>query len=331
MQWDLLLPYEFTLTAGASLNFVHYSVRDRLYNTANATHADQSGIKDFTPVVTPRVALLKTFGPQFSLFGQVSQGYSPPSSGSVVIAEIGQVNTGLKPERGTLYEVGAKGLLLQGRFAYELALFDMRVKDKLTAQPVFGDTGTQLYNVTINAGSQENRGVELALRYNLIKDKSGPVSLVQPFVSYAFSSFHYDNFKNYSNTGEVFDYAGKKVAGVPANVLNLGLDFALRSGFYIYSTYQYVDSMPLTFDNSHWAKSYSLLSAKLGYRTDLGGHFRLDAFAGGNNLLGSLYYTMVFLNASYLDANRQPIDPNVYLPGSYKPTFYGGVNLSYSL
>ena len=113
---------------------------------------------------------------------------------------------------------------------------------------------------------------------------------------------------------------------MPANVLNLGLDFALRSGFYIYSTYQYVDSMPLTFDNSHWAKSYSLLSAKLGYRTDLGGHFRLDAFAGGNNLLGSLYYTMVFLNASY---SGPP--PNVYLNGSYKPTFYGGVNLSYAL
>jgi iron complex outermembrane receptor protein len=327
MQWDLLLPYEFTVTAGASLNFVHYSIRDRLIATPTQPHADQSGVKDFTPVVTPRVALLKTLGSHLSLYGQVSQGYSPPASSSVVIAEIGQVNTGIRPERATLYEIGAKGVLLEGRFAYELALFDMRVKDKLTPQPVLNDTGTVLYTITTNAGSQENRGLELALRYNLIKDKSGPVSLVQPFASYAFSSFRYDNFKSYPPSGGIIDYTGKKVAGVPANVLNLGLDFALRSGFYVYSTYQYVDSMPLTFDNSQWAKSFSLLSAKLGYRTDLGGHFRLDAFAGGNNLLGNLYYTMVFLNASYTG----PVAPSVYLPGSYKPTFYGGVNLSYAL
>ena len=332
MQWDLLLPYDFTLTAGASLNFVHYSIRDRLYNTANATHPDQSGIKDFTPVVTPRVAVLKTFGRQLSLYGQVSQGYSPPSSGSVVIPQIGMVNTDLKPERATLYEIGAKGLLLRGRFAYELALFEMHVQDKLTPRSVTSDTGTVLYTITTNAGSQDNRGVELALRYNLIEDKSGPVSLLQPFVSYTFSPFRYDNFKSdNNNNANTIDYSGKKVVGVPANILNLGLDFALRAGFYIYSTFQYVDSMPLTFDNSHWAQSYSLLSAKLGYRTDLGGHFRLDAFAGGNNLLGSHYYTMVFLNASYSTPGGLPIDPNVYLNGPYKPTFYGGVNLSYAL
>ncbi len=331
MQWDLLLPYEFTFTAGASLNFVHYSIRDRLYNTANPTHPDQSGIKDFSPVVTPRVALLKTFGPQLSLYGQVSQGYSPPGSGSVVIPQIGQVNTDLKPERATLYEIGAKGLLLQGRFAYELALFEMHVQDKLTPRAVTSDTGTVLYTITTNAGTQDNRGVELALRYNLIQDKTGPVSVIQPFVSYAFSAFRYDIFKSdNNNNANTIDYSGKKVVGVPANVLNLGLDFALRAGLYINSTFQYVDSMPLTFDNLHWAQSYSLLSAKLGYRTDLGGHFRLDAFAGGNNLLGSRYYTFVFLNASYSGPSG-PIDPNVYLNGPYKPTFYGGVNLSYAL
>ena len=326
-QWDLLLPYEITLTAGASLNFVHYNIKDRLANSANPSHPDQSGIKDFTPVITPRVALLKAFGRRVSIYGQVSQGYTPPGSGSVVIPAIGAVNTDLKPERATLYEIGSKGNLLDGRFSYEVALFDMRVKDKLTSQAVTNDSGTVLYTFTTNAGTQNNRGLELAVKYNVINDKDSAVSSLQPFAAYTLSRFRYDDFKSdNNNNANTIDYSGKNVVGVPENVLNLGFDLALRWGIYLYGTYQYVDSEFLTYDNAHSAKSYSLLNAKVGYRTDIGRHFRLDAFAGGNNLLGGLYYTMVFLNASY---SGPP--PNVYLPGPYSATFYGGVNLSYSL
>ena len=326
-QWDFMLPYEVTLTAGASLNFVHYNIKDRLTNVANPSHADQSGVKDFTPVVTPRAALLKRFGRQIAIYAQVSQGYSPPTSGSVVIPQIGVVNTDLKPERATLYEIGTKGNLIQGRLSYELALFDMVVKDKLTPMAVTSGSGTVLYTFTTNAGSQNNRGLELATKYNLISHKDSLVTVLQPFVTYSLSSFRYDDFKSdNNNSASTVDYTGKKVVGVPTHVLNVGLDVALKWGFYLYGTFQYVDSVPLTYDNAHLAKSYSLLNAKLGYRRDLDRHFRLDAFAGGNNLLGSLYYTMVFLNASY---SGPP--PNVYLPGPYKPTFYGGVALSYSL
>ncbi len=332
-QWDLLLPYEFTLTAGASLNFVHYNIHDRLANSANPSHADQSGVKDFTPVIMPRVALLKAFSRRISIYGQVSQGYTPPGSGSVVIPQIGAVNTDLKPERATLYEVGTKGNLIAGRLFYELALFDMVVKDKLTPQTVTSDTGTVLYTLSSNAGSQSNRGVELAAKYSVINDKNSTVSLIQPFVTYTFSNFRYDDFKSdNNNNANTIDYSGKKVVGVPAHLVNVGFDLALRWGMYLYGTYQYVDSMPLTYDNTHSARSYSLLNAKVGYRRDLDRHFRLDVFAGGNNLLSGLYYTMVFLNANYVDpVTRGPIDPNVYLPGPYSATFYGGVNLSYSL
>ncbi len=327
MRWDLLLPYEFTLTAGTSLNFVHYNIKDRLANSANPLHADQSGAKDFSSVVTPRAAVSKAFGRQVMVYAQVSLGYSPPTSGSVVIPQIGAVNTDLKPERATLYEIGSKGNLLEGRLSYEIALFDMLVQDKFTPKTLPDSTGA-LYTFTTNAGSQTNLGLELATKYAVINDRNSPVSLLQPFASYTLSQFTYDNFKSDNNNdARTVDYNGKKVVGVPANILNLGLDFALRWGIYLNGTYQYVDSMPLTYDNTQRAKSYSLLSAKVGYRRDLDRHFRLDVFAGGNNLLGSLYYTMVFLNANY----SGPRQPNVYLPGPYKATFYGGVNLSYSL
>jgi iron complex outermembrane recepter protein len=87
-----------------------------------------------------------------------------------------------------------------------------------------------------------------------------------------------------------------------------------------------VDAMPITYDNSQWAKAYSLLNAKVGYRAELLQHFELDVFAGGNNLLGSTYYTMVFLNANF---SGPP--PNIYLPGPSTPLLYGGATLSYKL
>lgn len=322
-QWELSLPYEFTLTAGASVNFIHYNIRDRL--VVSPTHADASGVKDFKPVFTPRVALLKTINRDVAIYAQVSQGYTPPGSSSVVIPQEGTVNTQLKPEHGTLYEIGTKGNLIDRRLSYELALFDLVVQNKLT--PMARTTNGATYNITVNGGNQNNRGLEVASRYSVINDRELPVSLVQPFASYTLSSFRYDSFKSDNNdNANTVDYAGKKVVGVPTHILNVGLDFALRWGIYANGVYQYVDSMPLTYDNIHSAKSYSLLSAKVGYRVDFDRHFRLDVFAGGNNLLGSLYYTMAFLNQNYTGPS-----PNVYLPGPYAATFYGGVNLSYSL
>ena len=231
-----------------------------------------------------------------------------------------------QPERGTLYEVGSKGNFVGGRLEYEVALFDLIVRDKFTPQTITNSTGSPLYTVTTNAGKQNDRGVETSVKYAVIRDRESPVSLLRPFATYSFSKFRYDDFKSNNNTNSTtINYDGKKVVGVPVNALNLGLDAALKWGFYLYATYQFVDSVALTFDNAHSAKSYSLLSAKVGYRTDLAEHFHLDVFAGGNNLLGSLYYTFVFLNAYSVP------DPNIYLNGPYSQIFYGGVNLGYSL
>jgi iron complex outermembrane receptor protein len=322
----LFLPFELTFTTGASLNFVRYNIQDNLTNSANPNHADQSGVINFTPVITPRVAVMKTINQHLSAHAQVSRGYSPPGSSILVSSQIGPVNRELQPERATLYEIGTKGSLMNGRFAFDLAVFDMKVSDKLTPETVV--SGTVLY---ANAGRQSNRGLEFAARYAVINQPNSLVSSLGPFITYTFSSFRYDDFKSYDNNKrETIDYSGKKVVGVPPHLLNLGLDLTLKGGFYLNGSYQYVDSMPLTFDNSQQAKSYSLLNAKLGYATELS-HFQLDFFAGVKNLLGSLYYTMVFLNANYQATDGSALHPNVYLPGPYTPTFFGGVNLSYRL
>ena len=317
------LPAEVSLTAGASLNVVRYAITDRLANSANPAHPNQSGIKTFDPVITPRIALEKSFGPDVAVYGQVSQGYSAPGSGSVVIPQIGAVNKDLKPERGTLFEVGSKASLLDDRLGFEVALFDLQVNDKLTPQSITGPTGTVLYTITTNAGSQTNLGVEAAAKYAIVRDASGPLSLVQVFAAYTFSRFRYSDFKSdNNNNAKTISYDGNKVIGVPDHVFDAGVDVASRWGLYGNTTLQVVGSVPLTFDNAHSAKGFTLLNAKLGYRRDLPERFGLDLSFGVKNITNSTYYTMVFLNSNYLGP-----PPNVYLPGP-GATVYGGVNVS---
>jgi iron complex outermembrane receptor protein len=327
-QWDLSLPAEFTLTAGASANFLEYSIVDRMANTANPTHVDGSARNVLNPVITPRIALAKMFGPNLSVYANVSQGYSPPTSTDAVIGYTGEPNGDLKPERGTQYEIGTKGNLFAGRLSYQLSVFDLEVTDKLSPQAVFDTDGTVLYSYTVNAGDQSDKGVEIAAEYSLIDDPAKFVSSLRPFASYTYSDFTYSDFRSTNNDAAgTVDYTDNYVVGVAPHVFNLGFDASLRYGVYGNVTYHHTEGMPISYDNAHWAPGFDLLGAKIGYAREVGHGFKFDAFAGGENLGNSLYYTQVFLNHKW----DSPTPPNMYLPGPYTAKFYGGLKLSYHI
>jgi iron complex outermembrane receptor protein len=323
-QWDASLPADFILTAGASVNFVEYAIEDRMAGSANPEHEDASGRKVFDPVVTPTIALRRMFGPSFSVYANVSEGYTPPTSSDAVIPFTGETNEGLEPERAWQYEIGSKGSFLDDRFSYTLALFQMDVSDKLSSEAVFDTDGTVLYSYTVNAGDQRDRGIELGASFALIDDPSRPVSLVKPFMSYTYSDFEYTDFQSDENDdASTVDYTGNDVVGTARNVFNLGLDMRLRSGIYGNVTYHDTDGMPISYDNAHWAPGFSLLDAKVGFAHDFADRFRLDAFVGGHNLGNSRYYTQVFLNHRF----NTP-DPHMYLNGPYTAKYFGGFKIS---
>jgi iron complex outermembrane recepter protein len=324
-QWDLTLPAALTVTGGASVNFIEYTIDDRMANASNPTHLDASGHKTFDAVFAPTLAVRKMFGPDISAYVNVSKGYSPPTSADAVIPYTGEANVDLEPERATQYEIGTKGNLLGRRLSYQLALFRMDVTNKLTPQGVFDDQGSVLYSYTVNGGDQRNQGLEVSAVYALVNDPARTLSVVRPFATYTYSDFTYTDFQSDNNgSSATVDYTGNRVVGVPQNVLDLGLDVGLNSGVYLHTTYQHVDRMPLTYDNRHEAPSFSLLNAKLGITRELGDRLTLDAFVGENNATGSLYYTMVFLNGNYAGA-----PPNIFLPGPYDAALYGGASVRY--
>ncbi|HUB61054.1 MAG TPA: TonB-dependent receptor [Puia sp.] len=324
-EWKFSLPTRVILTAGGSLNFTEFAIQDMLANSANPTHANGSGDKSFPPYFAPRVSLLKLLNDHMSVYADVSSGYTPPPTSDVINSVLGSVNRDLKPESGVQYEIGTKGDLFNRKLSYQLALFDQDIHNKIVTEQVPATATEPTYSTYVNAGRQADLGLELSLTYLLIDNKDALISLLRPFLTYAYSDFEYKDFYSDNNhNAATVSYSNNKVAGVAPNVVNAGIDLQTRNGFYLYLTYRHVDAVPYTFDNLNYARAFNLLSGKIGYRSMLGNHFSLDVYAGGDNLTNATYYSFLFFSGNLAGTT----DPH-FLPMPYDAAYYGGVKLAY--
>lgn len=336
-QWKFSLPSGISLTAGGSINFQEFGTQNLISN--NLIYLDNPyKVKAFRPTFNPVVSVEKSIGDPVSLYAGMSTGYAPPVLAQMTGSD-GKVNTALKPERAIQFEAGARGRLARNNaFSYQLAIFDMEIRDRLIQQNA---NGISFYT---NASRQRNLGAELFVAYTMMNGKKAFISLVKPWISYTWSHFSYIDFRNYAqsrSTGGdslVADYSGNRVAGVSPNTFNAGVDLVTSAGLYMNATFRYVDRVFFTFDNRNEMRSYNTLQARLGYKAQLGGRFTLDAFAGADNLLGNTWYSFVFIGQQIREL-AQASDPNIQggggdgyiIPAPYKASFYGGVSLKVSL
>ena len=332
-QWKFTLAQQLFLVAGAGLNFIEFGTQNMLGSSGLYLN-NPVLVKAYSPSFTPALTLLKNFGAGSSVYASASSGYAPATLAQITSSN-GSVNTGLKPERAIQYELGTNGNYFNNRLTWQAAIFDMEITDRLIQQ-----TSNSVTSYT-NASKERNLGAELNIAYSIINDNEGPVSLLRPWISYSYSHFRYVDFKNYGksisgNNLLLADYSDNRVAAVPANVFNAGADMSFKNGVYLTATYRFVDKAPVTFDNFNNMKSYSLLSAKAGYRHQFESHLVLDLYACGDNLLGNTYYSMIFVGQNIKEL-AQGNDPNIpggggdgyILPAPYNATFYAGVSLKY--
>jgi iron complex outermembrane receptor protein len=62
------------------------------------------------------------------------------------------------------------------------------------------------------------------------------------------------------------------------------------------------------------------VNAKLGLQRAINNHFDMDLYFGVNNITGTQYAYMVFVNQL----------PDAYLPAPYKVNYFGGLNIKYN-
>jgi len=319
-EWTLALPGDLSVTAGVGNSNMKITLDDRIYALNKPTYFERT----YNNMLSPHAAINKVLNKALSVYAAYSVGYKAPVSSYFFIPYAnnagGIVNTELKPEKGVQYEIGSKGSLLHDRLNYQLALFKIDFKNKMTSLP-YSNGSVTLYNRIVNGGSQDHKGVEVTISYKAFESETGVVRLIRPFANGAYSDFKYENYLfQFQNDPSPKNYDGLHVAGVAKLVVNAGIDFNLAYGFYGNFVYNHRDPVNITLDGTLRAKGYDIINAKLGFRQNLSSHFDLDVYAGGQNLTGKQYYYMIFVQQL----------PDAYLPAPKKALLFGGLNLKYN-
>ena len=295
-QADWELPADLLLTVGASLNGLRYRIA-RVSDAAARPDSFQFR-RNFRPVVSPRVALLKEITPQVSAYASVSSGFSPPSEAEIRPSD-GSLNRDLEAERGTSYEVGTRGNLFNNRLVFDVALFDFRLKQTIVTRTT--EAGV---NVFFNSGSTRQRGLEAALSGWLWRPTTaaaGGISETPPntlptglraWANYAYNHFR---FRDYQQGDQ--DYSGNRLTGTAPHTLSAGLDFSERLGFYLQPYLSHQARFPLNDANTVNAAGYWTFATRAGWRRVLGGKLEADIFAGIENATDRRYSLGNDLNA----------------------------------
>ncbi|GAA3953543.1 TonB-dependent receptor [Hymenobacter algoricola] len=287
-QAELELPAGLLATVGGSYNRLAYRIAR--VSAAALNPAGYEFRRDFRPVVSPRVALLKEITPQISAYASVSGGFSPPTEEEIRPSD-GSLNRELQAERGTSYEVGTRGQLLRGRLTFDVAAYELRLRQTIVVRSAAG--GASLFS---NAGTTRQRGVEAALSgwlWQPTAPASGSAGAgLRAFASYSFNQYRFGRYESGGN-----DFSGNRLTGTAPHTLTTGFDWAEKRGFYASPTVAHQARLPLNDANSEYAAGYWTFGVRAGWRRPARGHLQTDVFAGLDNATDRRYSLGNDLNA----------------------------------
>lgn len=297
MRWEM--SRRLSVEGGFNYNVTDYDLTDLFNDNLN-----QTGNYSFDPVLSPRIGLSYQLREGWNIFGTISHGYSMPSLEETLTPE-GMVNTDIKPETGTNYEIGTKGRWLNNRMYGELSLYHADINNLLVAER----TGPDQY-IGVNAGKTSHDGFEMMVNYRW---NVSSALMVEPFLSFTATNYRFRQYVHRET-----DFSGKRISGFPENILNLGLDIKNNAGLYLFGDFRYVGEAALNDSNTLYNDSYSLVNLKAGYALEIG-PWKLDINAGVNNVTDEHYASMVLVNAVGFGGRL----PRYYYPGMPRNYYYG--------
>lgn len=230
-----------------------------------------------------RVGLLYDLTPTANLYLQYSTSADLPAG---ALASATYSNVGLFDlSEGEQWEAGSKFDFLDGRGSATVALYQIVRRD-------FAVRDSSNPNLTVQAGQQTSRGIELAGKLQIT-----PKLLAE--ANYAYVEAEYDRF-NEAVGGVSVSRKGNTPVNVPDNVANLWLTYDIAPSWAAGVDVRYVDAVFADNANTLEAPSYTLYGAFARYRVDE--HTAITARV--RNLTDEVYARQAYGSQYYMGAPR---------------------------
>ncbi|HEY8066425.1 MAG TPA: TonB-dependent siderophore receptor [Methylosinus sp.] len=200
------------------------------------------------PKLSPRAAVLFKVTDDLSVYGSYVRSFGPNNG-------VSNDGSAFPPQEGLQWEVGVKKLWLDGRVTTSLALFDLRKKNLLQADPYVPGR-------SIAIGEVASRGVELDIAGQATENLS-------VIASYTFDSVKLTNDNNNGNVGKRYNGAAPNVGNLWAKwdtAPNQSEGFEFGGGLYV-SDERYGSNA-----NTWKMPGYVRLDGMGAYRTMIAGH-----------------------------------------------------------
>lgn len=297
---ELAVGKKLTLTAATRYDALQLSADDAFLSDGN-----QSGKNNFNRF-NPSVGAVLVASKWANIYANLASNFETPTLTELSANpnNLGGFNPDLQPQRSLNYELGTK-LLVNDRLSFDLALFQINLQDELVPYQLASAPGRTFFR---NAGKSLRRGLEAAM--NLRIEEGLYLS-----VNYTYSDFSY---QEYAANGTRFD--GNIQPAVPKHHLFSVLQWAHRSGFFVAAQVRTISSTFVNDANTASAEAFTMASARAGHAFHLGKLWRIEPFAGINNIFGTEYTGNILLNA---------VGNRFYEPGVAQATYYGGLKLSW--
>jgi iron complex outermembrane receptor protein len=280
LQGELDLGHDFGIVGGLRYDWSEFKVDDR-FLTDQKDDSDRLRFRE----LSPRLGLRYGRSPRFRVYANYSTAFRVPTTTELKPADgSGGFDSGIDPERSSGLEIGVKGLLAQ-RLVYDLALFQLRVRNALIPFTKSLEPGGEPDTFYRNAGQVRRRGLELGLS-----------ALLRPGVSlrtvYTYSRFRYHDFDYITgqNSAEqrVKEFDGRVEPNTPQHSLAGELRMEHRTGLFAVLALRHFSDIEVNDENSQESPGATVSDLRAGFRWKRRGA-SIVPFLGFRNWSGAEY------------------------------------------
>ena len=273
-------------------------------------NGDQSGKRNYKPVFSPRFGVNVLLGEEYSIFSNISHGFSTPTFEETLMPE-GTINEDIKPESGWSFETGFRAQFTN-RFKLSASYYRIYVNNLLVAHR----TGEDAY-IGVNAGQSLHPGFEAEFTWVTITHNKE--ALLTIYGSATLANYH---FKDFDNLG--IDYSGKLLPGTAKEIYSIGGSLVPLKNLSVNMRHHYNGKMPVDDANSSFSDAFGLTNTEIQYKARKG-NLKLDLRGGIQNIFDIHYASMLAVNAPSFGGNP----PRYYYPGNPR-NFYLSILIGFA-